>query len=324
MDLNSLGCGIDRADIMSCIRSHFPPTPIVRVLEREGQSLFLKLETMQPTGSFKVRGVAYRLSKLAPGGCLVANSAGNHGLALAHFGRRRHDVHIVLSAAVPAYKQEKISRNVDRLIVHGQTYDDAEQHALDLGRQPGYHYISPYNDPLVIAGQASMGFELLDALGEDIAVIAPIGGGGMASGLLLALRQAAGAALIGVEAERSNPMTQAILYGELRKIDIGYTIAEGLAGNIESGSLTYDILRTNSKPLINVSDQEIRNGMRFLYERLGVVVEAAGAVAVASFLAGRVQATQKNVVAIVSGRNIAIDTWMHLVSQGAEGVVPWS
>ena len=190
--------------------------------------------------------------------------------------------------------------------------------------QNGAHYISPYNDPDVIAGQGTIGPELVDQMelaeqmalvdqvalvddqtGGPLTVVSPIGGGGLTSGLGLWASTRPDVRLIGVESELSTPVSTAIRAGRWAEIEIGPTIADGLSGNVERGSVTLELIGRQADQLLTVSEAEIRDAMRWLASRRGLIAEGAGATALAAVLAGKVDA-EGRVVALVSGRNIAL------------------
>ena len=263
---------------------------------------FLKLECLQPTGSFKVRGALAALDALDPARPAVTASAGNHALGIAYaatlLGRKAT---VVTSTLASPVKVAAIKRFDVELVQVGTTYDEAEAHALELAAQ-GAHYISPYNDPYVIAGQATIGFELELQVEAPMTVVCGIGGGGLASGLGLWASARPGVRIVGVEAVVSQAVSAAITAGRQVSIEVGDTLADGMAGNIEPGSVTVDLVSRHVDELVTVTEDEIRAAIRYLALERGVVAEGSGAAPVAAVLAGKVAADR--VVAIVSGRNI--------------------
>ncbi len=273
------------------IRPWLEPTPLL-----EADGFALKLETFQPTGSFKVRGALAALTALPSETPVVTASAGNHGLAVAWAAERLGlEATVVVAETASPAKIEAIRRFPARLIVHGACYDEAERHALTLDG----HYVSPYNDRDVIAGAGTLALELD---GVDTIVV-PIGGGGLAAGVALV----ANARVIGVVAEASPAMRAAVGAGRVVEIDVRETLADGLAGNIEPGSVTVDLCVRHLSDVVAVSEGEIADAMRELARRHGLVAEGSGAAAVAALLAGTVEARGRT-VAIVSGRNVTLDT----------------
>ena len=277
-----------REDVVAAaerIRPLLEPTPLV-----ESDGFRLKLESLQPTGSFKVRGAVAALSVLEPGTHVVTASAGNHGLAVAWAAERLgFDATIVVAETASPAKIEGIRRFPATLVVHGHDYDEAERHGLSLEGT----YVSPYNDREVIAGAGTVALELGDA--ETIVV--PVGGGGLASGIGLASE----ARVVGVVPEAFPAMRAALDAGRLVEITGSDTVADGLHGNIEPGSVTFELVRDHVDEVVTVTEDELAAAMRFLAFTHGLVVEGAGAAAVAAIRAGKADGG----VAIVTGRNIA-------------------
>jgi threonine dehydratase len=266
----------------------------------------LKLESLQPTGSFKVRGALNALAQLDPAVRVVTASAGNHGLGLAYAAQLlgRQATVVVSTKASPA-KVSRLRTFGVELVQIGDSFDDAEQHALALAGQ-GAHYVSAYNDPDVIAGQATIGYELSQQLGEDLTIVCSVGGGGLAAGLGLWASTRPAVRVIGVESEQSTAVSQTMRSGA-DVVEVGDTLADGMAGNIEAGCVTPAVIARHVAELVTVSEDEIRTGLRYLAVDRGYVAEGAGAVAVAALLAGKV-AVRGQAVAIVSGRNITMPT----------------
>lgn len=277
-----------RADVFAAaerIRPFLAPTPLVGTL---------KLETLQPTGSFKVRGALNAL--LQSDEHVVTASAGNFGLGVAWASQRigRRATVVVAETASPAKIAAVRAFDVE-LVVHGADYDEAERHALSL---PG-RYVSPYNDTDVIAGAGTIALELPDDI-ETIVV--PIGGGGLAAGIKLATD----ARVVGVVPANFPAMRVALEHGRVVAIEGERTIADALHGNIEPGSVTVDMLR--GVEIVEVTESQIDEAMRRLARNHGLVTEGAGAAAVAARVDG---------VAVVSGRNVAGATFASVLQRGA-------
>jgi threonine dehydratase len=292
---------LDRAGPV--VREHLRPTPLDRGIDPDEP--LLKLETMQPTGSFKVRGALNALTRVDADTLVVTASAGNHGLGVAYAARRLgRQVTVVVSAEASRAKIETLRRIGTEPVQVGTTYDDAEAHALESAARGG-HYVSPYNDPDVIAGQGTIGFELDEQVDGPTTVFCPIGGGGLASGLGLWASTRPDVRLVGVESEASTAVSASVRAGGWVEVDIGPTMADGLSGNVERDSVTIDLISRHVDELVTVGDEEIRAALRWLAARRGVVAEGAGAAAVAAILAGKAR-RDGAVTAIVSGRNIAL------------------
>jgi threonine dehydratase len=289
---------VDRA--ARVVARHLDPTPVVA----GSPELALKLEGVQPTGSFKVRGALAALATVDADVPVVTASAGNHALGVAfaaHLLGRRATV--VTSTTASPVKVAAIRRFDVDLVQVGTCYDDAERHALDLAAR-GAHFVSPYNDPHVIAGQATIGVELAGQVPGPLTVVCGVGGGGLSAGLGLWASTRPDVRVIGVEPAASAAMAAAVEAGRQVPIDVGATLADGTAGNIEPGSVTIDLVSRYVDELLTVTEEEIRDAIRFLALRRGVIAEGAAAAPVAAILAGRV-AGHGQTVAVVSGRNIA-------------------
>lgn len=262
----------------------------------------LAVESLNEAGSFKLRGAVAALSALPRGAPVVACSAGNHGLAVGLAAARAGlSATIVVSRRADPAKVAGIRRTGAELVLHGETYDEAERHALELAGRRGAAFVSPYNDPMVIAGQATVGRELVEALGEDLTIVVPVGGGGLAAGVALA---AGRAVTVGVEAERSPALSSALRAGRVTTIEPGPTLADALAGNLEPGTVTFPLVRDRVALVTTVTETEIAGAMRFLHVEHGLVAEGAGAVAAAAVRAGRVPVRTRACVAVVTGRNV--------------------
>lgn len=296
----------DLARARAVVQHHLAPTPLVAsaALGSEGD-VRLKLETLQPTGTFKVRGA---LAALAGGdGPVVTASAGNHGLGIAWAARRLGvEARIVLPETISPAKLAALRALGADVVLHGGCYDDAEAHALGVADGGRARYISPYNDTSVIAGQATLGAELASATDRPLCIVVPVGGGGLISGLALWAREHSAARVIGVEAAASRQMSAAVAAGgQAVPVEVAPTIADGLAGNLEPGSITARIVADAVEEIVAVDEDELRTAMRALAFGAGVVAEAAGAAASAAVLAARITPRPcETTVVVVSGRNV--------------------
>jgi threonine dehydratase len=312
------------------VRHALAPTPLVAtsvdVPALGPVPVLLKVETLQPTGSFKVRGALAALSRLPAGARAVTASAGNHGLGTAWAaGVTGTAATVVVARTASAAKVAALQRLPVHLVEHGASYDEAEAYALAAaGSAPDCHFVSAYNDPDVIAGQASIGFELdiqLDASARALTLVTPVGGGGLAAGLALWGRQRARrpVRLVGVEAAASRPVAAAVEAGQIVPVPVDDTLADGLAGNLEPGSVTPAIIGSTTT-LTEVTEEEIATAMRWLFSRHGLVVEGSAAVGLAALLAGRVPAQALEgvldgdpLVLLLTGRNVTRETYAHVL-----------
>jgi threonine dehydratase len=222
----------------------------------------------------------------------------------------------VTSTLASAAKIAAIKRFDVDLVQVGTSYDDAEAHALSLAAVAG-RFVSAYNDPRVIAGQGSIGIELENQLQGPLTVVCGVGGGGLASGLGLWASTRPDVRVVGVEAEASRALSTAIRAGHQVTVPVGDSLADGMVGNIEPGSVTVDLVAQYVSELVTVSENEIRNAIRYLALERGVVSEGAGAAPVAAVLAGRLP-DGPGTVAVVSGRNIGNDLLISALASGPD------
>ena len=297
----------NRADLdaaWAVVAERLVPTPLVPA-PALGDDVHLKLETLQPTGSFKVRGGLAALSR-AGGGPVVTASAGNAGLGIAWAAAALGvDATVVVAETASPAKVLALEALPVTLIRHGADFDEAEQHALSLAVE-GVTYISPYNDTGVIAGQSTVGRELDVQLRGPLTVACPLGGGGLSSGLGLWAAERPGARVVAIEAERSPAFSTALAAGEITPVEVRETLADGLAGNIEPGAVTFELVRDNVAAVASVTEPEIEEAVRLLARAHGIVAEGAGAAAVAGVMAARVERVPGPLVIVVTGRNIAL------------------
>jgi threonine dehydratase len=298
------------------VAAALPATPLVRLWLTDDASrpVYLKLETLQPTGSFKVRGALAATAAYAdaPGGIVTA-SAGNHGLGIAWAARRLGvQATIVVPETASAAKIDALRAFPATLIMHGRGYEAAEQHALRLAGDAG-RYVSAYNDPHVIAGQSSMLMEILGQLPEPFTVVAPVGGGGLISGLALAAYTCPlEIKVVGVEAAASPAVSAAVRHGHVVPVSTAATIADGLAGNIDRSAITPGIIRFTGTQLEVAEEHSLRRALRTLAMSAGIYAEGSAAAGLAAVLDGAVPAGRPTVVA-VTGRNITLQSFADAV-----------
>ncbi len=310
------------------VRTHLAPTPMIGSTIG-GRTCQLKLETFQPSGAFKVRGAIAAASRLPPGSRIVTASAGNHALGIAWAAARLGiPATVVIAETSSPAKRAALARLPIELLIHGATYDEAEAFALALAAGPARQatFVSPYNDPDVVAGQATVIDEILDQAPDrgPLTVIVPGGGGGLLAGCAIRARDRATPErpirIVGVESAVSLGLSASVRAGETIMVDIGTTIADGLAGNLEPGSITVALLRDASVEMVAITDEQIAESIWFLVRQHGIVAEGAGAAAVAALQAGLVpnRDGEGATVAIVSGRNIALSTLASILAGQGE------
>jgi threonine dehydratase len=291
------------------VRRFLAVTPVVAAPQL-GPFVSVKVETVQPTGSFKVRGGLAAVSAThddEPGRAVVAASAGNHGLGLAYAASNLGaEVTVVVPTGASAAKVSALQQFDVRLVLHGEGYRDAETHALELAESAGSRYVSPYNDPDVIAGQATLARELVEQMPRLGTVVVPCGGGGLLAGVTLGLA-GSGVRIVGVESEASPSMSAALAARAIVPINVEPTVADGLAGNLEPGAVTVAVALAHGVEVLTVSEADIRSAMAFAAHKMGFVLEGAGAVGVAALRSGVVAPDPdgSETVVILTGRNIA-------------------
>ncbi len=270
-----------------------------------GVNLFFKAENFQHTGSFKLRGAANKLALLGPGAAAITASSGNHGIASSHAAARTGArLTVVLPQNVAPAKLAKIRSYGTDVILHGAESGLAEMHALRLAQERGIPYISPYNDVDIIAGQGTAGLEMLDQHPELDAVFISLGGGGLVSGIGAALKAARpGIKIYGVSAAASAALAAAIKAGRVVDVPHTDTLADGVAGGMDAGSLTLPIATAVIDELLWCSEDEIRLGLRAYALREHQIVEGAAGLALAGFLQVAGQLRGRNVAVVTCGAN---------------------
>jgi len=276
--------------------------------------VYLKLENLQHTRSFKLRGALSKLltlSEVERARGVVAASAGNHAQGVAYGARMLGlPALIVMPRGTPQVKVKATRAYGVEVLLEGASYDEAEARALALARERGLVYVSPYNDPAVIAGQGTIGLEVAADLPSVAQVLVPVGGGGLASGVGLALKRIRpGVRLIGVSS-RATPA----LYNRLKGTSLPQlpTLAEGLAGEIESGSITIELARRVLDDIILVEEAAIAGTMAWMLREHGWVIEGSAAVGIAALLTGAVRAEGPTAV-VVTGGNVDFEVLQRVI-----------
>lgn len=250
-----------------------------------GVPVFAKLETHQHTGSFKFRG-ALNAALAAPSKPVIAASAGNHGLAVAEVARRLgRPANICIPVTASPLKRERILATGAGLIEHGNSVEDAVAWAMKLAAERDLLYLSPYNDPHVVAGASTIALELLQEHREITTLVAPVGGGGLISGLALGAHAArATVRVFGCEPERYRSVSASLDAGHIVRVVHQPTIADGLAVNLEPGSITYPLVRHYVSAIVSLTEEELAAATLALLVHESLLVEPAGAAAVAACL----------------------------------------
>ena len=285
--------------------------------------MFLKLEVVQPTSSYKIRGAfnaALRVREAGGETRLVTASAGNHGRGLAYAARE-------LALPLLVFVPEGAPRaKVDAMSAAGaelrtcRDYDAAEIEAKRYASTGGGLFVSPYSHPDVIAGAGTIALELLEDVRGLDAIIVPIGGGGLASGIGIAVKtMSPSTRVIGVEVAASCPFTRSLAAGHLVAIDVQPSLADGLTGNLDPDTITFDIVRDVVDDIVVVGEPELRGAVADIVTREHLVAEAAAAVGVAALAAGQIAATGRRVAVILTGANIDAGTLTKCLQPELEG-----
>jgi threonine dehydratase len=282
--------------------------------------IYLKPENLQVTGSFKVRGACYKISQLtdeekARG--VIACSAGNHaqGVALGASFNKIKSL-ICLPDGAPISKVEATRRYGAEICLVPGVYDDAYQKAIHLRDEHGYTFVHPFDDENVIAGQGTIGLELLEQLPGVEVVLVPIGGGGLASGVAYAIKSLNPKVQVwGVQAAGAPSMYQSLVDHQILRLNAVNTIADGIAVK-EPGELTYDICQKYLDGVVTVTEDEICAAILALIEQQKMVAEGAGAVSVAAAMFNKVPVAGKKTICIVSGGNIDVTILNRVINRG--------
>ena len=297
------------------IAPHIRRTPLVPsawLSALAGADVRLKLESLQLTNSFKLRGAVNATAAFlerhrgghGPAGPIVTASAGNHGRAMACAAERLGLKLVVFAPqSAPRAKLDHIARHGADLRP-APTYEDSERMAKAFAAETGATFISPYSHPDVIAGAATVAVEILEDWPDVDTVLVSVGGGGLASGMAIAARALAGRVeVVGVETESSPAFHEALKAGHVVEVEVHPTLADGLAGNMDPETITFDLVKRHVNRTVLAPESAIADAIRGLFEEERVIAEGAGATAVAALLAGLPVAHRK-VAVVVSGANI--------------------
>lgn len=282
--------------------------------------VFLKPENLQYTGSFKLRGAYYKISQLSDEEKergVIACSAGNHAQGVA-LGATHNGIKslICLPAGAPISKIEATKRFGAEVCLVPGVYDDAYNKAVELKEQFGYTFVHPFDDPLVIAGQGTIGLEIIEEFPEVDAIVVPVGGGGLISGVAFAVKTLRpDIKVYGVQAAGAPSMERSMAGGKPVHLDSVSTIADGIAVK-EPGVNTFEMCRKYVDEIVTVSDDEISAAILALIEKQKLIAEGAGATPVAAVMFGKLPVQGKKVVCLVSGGNIDVTILNRVITRG--------
>lgn len=272
----------------------------------QAETLYLKLECLQISGSFKARGAVNKLLSLTPEQVtrgLVTASGGNHGLGVAYAGWLAHvPVTVYLPRSTPQVKAQQLAQWGARVIFEGEVWDEANRAAQLVAEQEGLNYVHPFADPVVIAGQGTLGLEILEDAPEIDLLLVAIGGGGLISGVSRAAKSVRpGIKIVGVEPVGAPTLYESVRAGKLVELPQITTVAGTLAPR-RSASINLEAVQQYVDDIVLVTDEEMREAARWLWHEMGVAAELSGAAAVAALLSGKVSpAPSDKVCALVCG-----------------------
>ncbi|MEW6398222.1 MAG: threonine/serine dehydratase [Bacillota bacterium] len=298
-----------------------PLVPAPELGERAGGAVWLKAENLQAEGSFKLRGATNRMLALEEGGWrggVVTASSGNHGRAVSRAARELGwQAVVVMPEDAPPVKVEACGRLGARVVLHGTSSTARAELAERLAREEGLAFVPSHDDPDVVAGQGTVAMEILGRLPSCRVILAPVGGGGLASGVALAAHHfSSGVEVWGVEPEGSACMYRSLQAGEPVTLEAVSTVADGLRSR-RPGSIPFALARRYLKGVLLVTEEEILATMRYLARECHLVVEPSGAVAAAALWAGKLDLEGRVAVAVLSGGNVDAALLCRVVGEGA-------
>ncbi|MBM7601876.1 threonine dehydratase [Virgibacillus halotolerans] len=277
-----------------------------------GNNMFFKGEHLQKTGSFKLRGATNKVKRVVKNGAtfITAASSGNHGQAVAYIANLLGiDATIVVPEDANQSKINAIQAYHGQIEKYGWTSAERLPRAEALAKENQGIYIPPYDDSFIIAGQGTVGLEILEQLDNVDVIVVPIGGGGLISGILTAVKETKPSIkVIGVEPKTANDTFLSLENGTITSIKETKTIADGLRAS-HPGNMTFPIVQKYVDDIVLVSDEEIQQAQFFVMERMKQVIEFSGAVTVAAAIFGKLSVQQKNVVCVLSGGNVDLHEW---------------
>ena len=285
-----------------------------------GGEIYLKCENRQKTGSFKIRGASNKIACMMERGesaPVVASSAGNHAQGVAYAAHRFGlPATIVMPKAAPIVKVQATEGYGAKVVLAGDCYDDAYAEACRICQEEGAVFLHPYNDLEVIAGQGTLGLEILEDLPDTDIIVVPAGGGGLLAGVAAAVKLVNPAVKVyGVQAKGADAIARSYAAGKLVSTESASTIADGIAVK-SPGDLTVPLIQKYADDVVTVSDTEIADAILQLMERCKQIVEPAGAASAAAVISGKLDVAGKKVVCLLSGGNIDVSFIQNIIEQG--------
>ncbi len=285
-----------------------------------GQEVFLKLENLQMTGAFKERGALNRIATLTPEQAargVVAASAGNHAQGVAyHATKRGIRSTIVMPLATPLVKVTATRGFGAEVVLHGANYDEACEEALRLCAAQDMTFIHPFDDPVVMAGQGTIGLEVLEQVPDLEAIVVPIGGGGLIGGIACAIKESRPEVrVVGVQTSRLPSMAAAVAEHKIVTVEPGTTIADGIAVR-RAGDITFPVVEKYVDEIVTVDEDEIASAILVLLEREKMLAEGAGATALAALLQRKTSLKGGRTAVVVGGGNIDVTLLSRIIERG--------
>ncbi len=280
--------------------------------------IYLKLENKQLTNSFKIRGAFNKLLNLTKEESIkgiITASSGNHAQAIAISAKELNiSAKIIVPKTTPKIKLDKIKKFDVELVLHGENYDEAENEALLLAYSEGRTYVSAYNDKWIIAGQGTIGLEILDELPKVDEVLVPVGGGGLISGIAIAIKNSDKKKRItGIQTAACPAMYESLKAGKIVDVDMKESIADGMYGGIEKESMTFDIIKEFVDEIVVVEEETIKDALALLWRKEKLITEGSAAAAIAPLIETTEKFVGKKIVCIISGGNIEDDLFYEII-----------
>lgn len=317
------------ADVWTAAGRIYPvvsETPIVespQVATLAGaSSIGLKLELLQPTGSFKVRGATNTILSLSDEEKVrgvITFSTGNHGRAVSYVAHQVGVKAIVcLSKRVPQYRVEAIKELGGTPVVYGNSQDEAEDHYLELKDKEGYVPVVPFDDPRVIAGQGTIALELLRQRPEVDTLLVPLSGGGLLAGIAMTAKSLKPSIrIVGISIDRSPAMLESLKLGKPADVEEKDTLADSLLGGIgRENKYTMELIQSYVDEHVVVTEDDIERGMHYIFSNHGIIAEGAASVGIGALLGGKVDVSGCHVVMPLTGRNVDIQTYLSVINKG--------
>jgi threonine dehydratase len=297
-------------------------TPLIQsfvLSEMIGRPVYLKLENVHDIGAFKVRGAANKILSLSEEEKkrgVVTFSTGNHGMAVAYVARKLGiEAVVCISNRVPKAKVDSLKRLNAKIEFYGNSQDDAEERCYELAKEKGLTVVQPFDDPYIIAGQGTIGLEILEEIPNLTDVIVPLSGGGLLSGIGLALKSNdPNIRVTGVSIERSAVMYESLKAGKPVKLEEKDTLADSLLGGIGlDNQYTFRMVGQYTDDIVLISEEEIAHSMAFMMDKHRMIIEGAAATGVAAILGNKIAHQEGAVAVIISGHNVDLSVLLPLI-----------